>query len=166
MIPEGLSQREIDWLSKIKNGEEQLDKLEYKWDIYWTEKFIEFAKLMIKYENLKDIPEEGEFRRRSLIRLHRGIPYKELEFFNFEYTIMSGLYLVTDICFIDKKVMDKYYKRPLEDRRIELGLPDDVLLNASRLITEYNRPVYAMPVKSTLTDRYVHFQRDWSFPVW
>lgn len=164
---EGFSEKEIELLITIEKDESQLERLSYKKDVFLTEQFLRFARMIVKHENLKDIPETGEFRRTSLVRVHKNIPTYELDYFKFDYTIMAGLYIVADVVFVDKKTLDKFYKKPYEENRIKLGLPDDVLLNASRLVaTEYNRPVYALLKKSLLTERYVQFQKDWSYPVW
>lgn len=156
---------ELHWLKVIEDDEKLLDDMLDKRDIQITRKFIDFLKLIIKYENLR-CGKHLEVHRR-LIRVHRNIPTKMLDFKKYEYIIFNGLYIVADVIFLDAEIVKEFYKNPTRDMRERLGLPEEVALSTIKTIsTRDNKEIGVGLITSELTKNYIPYPSKWSYPIW
>lgn len=161
------TENELYWMDVISKGEKTVEDLIDKKDIWITEKFIEFLKLMIKYENLRTDPELIVPHKR-VVRIHKNIPTFYLEYYKYEYMIFNGLYIVTDVVFLSKSMLDPYLKNrknQTKSKLKELGVPDCTLYNIPREVMLGNHTYYACLCKNLLTEGYVRFQSNWSYPT-
>lgn len=169
----GLSDLELYWMEKVQENEDIFNELinkedNDKYDMWLTSRFIEFMKLIIKYNNLNsEIIVDGEVCKR-VIRVHKNIPTKYLERLGYEYVIFNGLYVVMDVMLFDSSVLDNYFNKSKIHNLIfrdKVGIPDNTLYNIPKLVTINNSKKCCFLVKSRLTDEFIHLQSSWNFPT-
>lgn len=160
-----LSTKELEWLEILRNNEGSIEDLVNRRDMWITENFITFMRLILKYGNLKSVTEFGT-QQKKLVRIHRNILAKELEYNGHEYVIFNGLYIVVDVIFLEKKSYDSFFKKPLNCYIESCGIGDDVALNTTKLINLNDELVAVALTKCAFTKRYVEYQSQWSYPCW
>lgn len=165
-ILDQLSEVELYWLDVLEKDEKMLDTLIDKRDRYITDRFINFMKLIIKYDNLKDNKLENGCRAKRVIRIHKNIPVKYLNYIGCEYVIFNGLYIVSEVAFVDKSVMDEYFSsRGGEEIRNKLNIPNDSLYNYPRNIIIGGERMSVLPIKNNVTEQYIQYVSNWSYPI-
>lgn len=148
---------------KILNEMEQYDKTDKK-ELQITRKFVEFITMIINQGNLKGGLYNYE-RARRLVRVHKSIPTKILDFKKYEYIIFNGLYLVSEVIFVEEDICKKFFRKPYPETKIELGMPEDLVCHTIRYINQNGKIMGVGLAKSDLTDTYVRFQSNWSYPI-
>jgi len=160
-----LTDKEIYWFEVISKDRSILDKMERervldKAAIKMTRSFIDFMDLIMKYNNL-NFGQNFEKTKR-LIRSKRSIPTTLLDYNNYEYVMFNGLYIVTDVVFIDKPICLKFFKEPTPENKTIMGIPQELECHTIQYLDS------ALGVglcKSSIIDDYIRFQAHWSYPV-
>lgn len=154
---------ELHWMQIVEHDESLLDGITDKRDLQISKKFIDFMKMTIKYGNLRT--GENLERSKKVIRIHKNIPTKFLDKDKYEYIIFNGLYVVTDVVFIDPQIVNEFYKSPTKANAIELGIPEDVHL-APKIFTASHKEVGVGLLKTDFSSTYIQFPSQWSYPIW
>lgn len=165
-----LFELELYWMEVLQRDEKMLETLQDQADIRITTKFIDFMKMILKYGNLNDkIIVDGQICKR-VIRIHRNIPTVYLDVFGYEYIIFSGLYVVLDVVFYDPSILNGYFDKKCNEEehrklRMSLGIPDNVMHNIPRIVNINKTDKCCFLVRNKLTEDYVTWQSNWSFPT-
>lgn len=144
----------------IINEEEIVDKKERQ----LTVDYRNFLYNILKYRNLK-LEEEGTICKR-LIKANRYLDINLLERDNYNLIRFSGIYLATDVIFLDPHIYSGYYGSTTEINTDSLGLPNNICFRSMHLITDSNNRSMAVAlINSDLSDKYLTTYNSWSFPI-
>ena len=100
----GFTKKEQHWLQNIEKSKELLDYYNSmakppKSEIRFVSNYIKLIELSIKYENLR--PCDVCVPCKRLIRVYKTVTPDELKNYAVESVILDGLYVVTDLVFLD-----------------------------------------------------------------
>lgn len=163
------------WMEIVAKDRKILDEMEKslernsefydKKDVVLTQRFVTFMDMIFKYNNLT-FEEIGTIKKK-VIRIHSSIPTKELDFRNIEYVIFNGLYVVSDVMFLDPKVCKLFYKRYGDKSMIEEGLiPENIKPDSIKFIKDNNDNEIAVAImKESPLSNYITMNSKWSYPI-
>jgi len=132
-----------------------------KRDLVLTERFIEFLKRVIKYENFR--PEEPYTIHKRLVRIHNTISTKEMDAYGWEYIIFNGLYVVVDVMFLDPEVCKEFNTKPTQENKKLLGIPDDVADYTIKFVNMGDKECAVALLKSDPRTAYVPYNSRWEY---
>lgn len=138
-----------------------------KRDIDFTKKFINFMEGIFRYDNLK----LGEHKEKvtRLVRVHRNIPTSELDYYGYNYLIFSGLYIVSDVMFLNPSICRHYFSNQGNSELVkDDDIPDDVIKSTIRYVLDDSGKEMAVALlKSDQVSRYVNDScpSKWSYPI-
>lgn len=170
-----LTENEKYWLRIYNEDREKLDKIvedlssirkpsaEDKRLLKTTKSFVDFLDLILKYRNLSG----GEHLEvsKKLIRVKSNISTKELTYRGEEFVIMNGLYIVSDVIFLDGRVGDLFYNSSRRMSREELGIPENVALKTLKLVEIGDKIMtVALLDDNKYIDR-IEYSSKWDYPI-
>jgi hypothetical protein len=145
----------------MKADQELLEELKISKDKYAfvAERIVEFLTLILKHGHFKPITLWMPCKR--LIRVHKPIPQGHMNTMGKEYLILSGLYIVADVMYLDPTVCKKFIRQPTEHNKRKLGLPSMVDYSTIRFL---NDGAAVALCDSFLLGQYVQCASHWSYP--
>lgn len=135
-----------------------------KSDINFMNSYIRLMELSLKYENLR--PSEHMTICKRLVRVYKTLTPYELKKHLTEFVLLDGLYIVTDVMFIDYHIYKEYIEYPVESMRLSLGLPDDLQCGTLKPVRIDNIEYGVGLMKTPLVCEYVLTPSNWDYPIW
>lgn len=138
-----------------------------KRDLDLTKRFIQFMEMIFKYDNLTVGGHKNVCTR--LVRIHRNIPSKELSYYGYEFVVFNGLYIVSEVMFLDADLCRKYFSnasRP--DVTSSIDIPDSVRKGTIKYIVAGDgTEVGVALLKDSPISRYIDDScvTKWSYPI-
>lgn len=157
---------EKDYISRLKAMYSVcVEDISDKRDKLLFTEYREFITNILKYRNLK--LEENGTRAKRLIKCKKYLDLKLLERDNYNIIKFSGIYLVADVIFLDRRICDMYYNNPAKyATNSSLGLPDDICLRSMHLISDRNNNYMAVAlIKGDISEKYLTNYNSWEFPI-
>lgn len=138
-----------------------------KRDLDLTKRFIQFMEMIFKYENLT-LGSHKEIKKR-LVRVHRNIPTKELDYFGYTFVVFNGLYIVSDVMFLSPDICKQYFSEANNTELIRsLDLPKEIIRSSIKYaIDSENNEMGVAILRTDPIFRYVNdeYPTKWSYPI-
>lgn len=161
--------KEKYWYDKICETKQKLEEYNAsgdisKSDLNFLSNYIKLMEYSLKFENLR--PAEHMSVCKRVVRIYKTFTPNELKNFLVDFVLLDGLYVVTDVMFIDSRIYKEYTEYPLEIMRQSLGLPDDLQCGTLKSINIDNREFGVGLMKTPMVENHIYNASNWDYLIW
>lgn len=176
--------RELHWINHVEMLKREVNAMQSaknpdKKEIWFMNSYIKYLDEIIKLNNLQ-LPDSenseelapGVFRGRRLVQICRRIPGCELDHDHFNWFIFNGLYVETEVLFVDASMYKKLYNQ----RSRIMNIPDSILdiiksnaylpsVHDVRMIEDgSSHNYYTFLCNTELLNSYCQYNSNWQYP--
>jgi len=158
--------KEKVWFDNLNEAKDKLEKYrglsEYKSDIKFIESYVKFISLALTYDNLKSLIDTNKPLKR-LIRVYKTIKPYELEETHLENVLLDGLFVVTDVMFIDYSIYNEYANNPVSSVLENLSVPDTLICDTLKSVFIDNIQYGVGLIDTPFNREYIQSSANWDY---
>lgn len=183
-----MTAREQYWVNKCNDLVVQIDKMMHdkstnKKELWFVNAYNEYLESLLRFNNLQ-LPSSdnaielmpGVFKAKRVVQICSRIPEYELDKNHINWFIFNGLYIVTDVYFVDDNMYSNKKNSIYNERSRHINIPKEIsryINNDSVILNSVHTVVFEedkfFKYKVFLADRqilrsYCQYNTNWQYP--